>query len=66
MLVITRQTDDSIMIGDDVEITILQVKGTSVRIGINAPRELSVHRSEVFTRLNCPVREIDDSHVITQ
>ena len=48
MLVLSRQRDQSIMIGDDVEITIVDVRGDKVRIGINAPREISVHRKEVY------------------
>ena len=48
MLVLSRQKDESIMIGDDVEITIIDVRGDKVRLGINAPREVSVHRKEVY------------------
>ncbi len=48
MLVLSRQKDESIMIGDDVEITIVDVRGDKVRLGINAPREISVHRKEVY------------------
>ena len=48
MLVLSRQKDESIIIGDDVEITIVDVRGDKVRIGINAPRSTSVHRKEVY------------------
>ncbi len=48
MLVLSRQKDESIMIGDDVEITIVDVRGDKVRLGINAPKSVSVHRREVF------------------
>ena len=48
MLVLSRQKDESIMIGDEVEITIVDVRGDKVRLGINAPREISVHRKEVY------------------
>jgi carbon storage regulator len=48
MLVLSRQRDQSIMIGDDVEITIVDVRGDKVRIGINAPKEVAVHRKEVY------------------
>jgi carbon storage regulator len=48
MLVLSRQKDESIMIGDDVEITIVDVRGDKVRLGINAPREISVHRKEIY------------------
>jgi carbon storage regulator len=48
MLVLSRQKDESIMIGDDVEITIVDVRGDKVRLGIVAPREVPVHRREVY------------------
>ena len=48
MLVLSRQKDESIMIGDNVEITIVDVRGDKVRLGINAPKEIPVHRREVF------------------
>ncbi len=48
MLVLSRQKDESIVIGDDVEITIVDVRGDKVRLGINAPREISVHRKEIY------------------
>lgn len=48
MLVLSRQKDESIMIGDNVEITIVDVRGDKVRLGITAPREIPVHRKEVF------------------
>ncbi|MCK4753031.1 MAG: carbon storage regulator CsrA [Planctomycetes bacterium] len=48
MLVLSRQKDESIIIGDDVEITIVDVRGDKVRLGITAPKEISVHRREVY------------------
>ncbi|MHC4619760.1 MAG: carbon storage regulator CsrA [Planctomycetota bacterium] len=48
MLVLSRQKDESIMIGDNVEITIVDVRGDKVRLGITAPKEISVHRREVY------------------
>ena len=48
MLVLSRQRDESIMIGDDVEITIVDVRGDKVRLGITAPPEIPVHRKEVY------------------
>ncbi|MDH4201617.1 MAG: carbon storage regulator CsrA [Planctomycetota bacterium] len=48
MLVLSRQKDESIMIGDDVEITIVDVRGDKVRLGINAPRSVAVHRKEIY------------------
>jgi creatinine deaminase len=48
MLVLSRQKDQTIMIGDDIEVTIVDIRGDKVRIGINAPRNISVHRKEVY------------------
>ncbi len=48
MLVLSRQRDESIMIGDDVEITIVDVRGDKVRLGITAPKSIPVHRREVY------------------
>jgi len=48
MLVLSRQKDESIMIGDDVEITIVDVRGDKVRLGIAAPKDIPVHRREVY------------------
>ena len=48
MLVLSRQKDESIIIGDDVEVTIVDVRGDKVRLGITAPKEISVHRREVY------------------
>ena len=48
MLVLSRQKDESIVIGDDVEVTIVDVRGNKVRLGITAPKNISVHRREVY------------------
>ena len=48
MLVLSRQRDESIMIGDDVEITIVDVRGDKVRLGITAPKTIPVHRREIY------------------
>ena len=48
MLVLSRQKDESIMIGDEVEITIVDGRGDKVRLGINAPRSIAVHRREIY------------------
>lgn len=48
MLVLSRQRDESIMIGDDVQITIVDIRGDKVRLGIVAPNEIPVHRKEVY------------------
>src|SRR2546426_9284882 len=48
MLVLSRQRYETIMIGDDIEVTVVDIRGDKVRIGINAPKEISVHRKEVY------------------
>lgn len=48
MLVLSRRKDETIMIGDEVEVTIVDIKGDTIRIGINAPRSVAVHRKEIY------------------
>lgn len=52
MLVLNRRTDEVIQIGHDIKITVLEVKGNAVKIGINAPLDVDVHRSEVYERIH--------------
>jgi carbon storage regulator len=48
MLVLSRQRDETIMIGDDIEVTVVDIRGDKVRLGITAPKEVAVHRKEVY------------------
>lgn len=51
MLILTRRLNETVMIGDDVTVTVLGVKGGQVRLGINAPKDIAVHREEVYERI---------------
>ncbi|SES70982.1 carbon storage regulator CsrA [Thorsellia anophelis] len=51
MLILTRRIGETLIIGDDVKITVLDVKGNQIRIGIDAPKSLSVHREEIYQRI---------------
>ena len=51
MLILTRRAGGTLMIGEDVSITVLGVKGNQVRIGINAPKDVAVHREEIYDRI---------------
>ena len=51
MLILTRRVGETVMIGNDVTVTVLGVKGNQVRIGVNAPRDVAVHREEIYERI---------------
>ena len=57
MLILTRRVGETLMIGDDISITVLSAKGSNIRIGINAPKEVAVHREEIYQKIANQQRE---------
>jgi carbon storage regulator len=57
MLILTRRVGETLMVGDEVTVTVLGVKGNQVRLGVNAPKDVAVHREEIYERIK---REQDD------
>jgi carbon storage regulator len=63
MLVLTRKVNQSIVIGDDVEVVVLEVRGEQVRLGIKAPKAVTVHRKEIYDQIQEENREASETRV---
>ncbi|MEM9172391.1 MAG: carbon storage regulator CsrA [Pseudomonadota bacterium] len=67
MLILTRRVGETVVIGEDVSVTVLGVKGNQIRLGINAPKHVSVHRQEIFDRIQseaeqeAPLKKVEPS-----
>lgn len=60
MLILTRKIGESLLIGDNVEITVLSIRGSQVKLGVKAPKEIAVHREEIYQRIKALADETEN------
>lgn len=61
MLILTRRVGETLMVGDEVSVTVLGVKGNQVRLGVNAPKDVAVHREEIYERIKSEQDPVDEN-----
>ncbi len=61
MLILTRRVGETLMVGDEVSVTVLGVKGNQVRLGVNAPKDVAVHREEIYERIKNEQDPVDEN-----
>lgn len=66
MLILTRRVGETLMVGDEVTVTVLGIKGNQVRIGVNAPKDIAVHREEIYERIQREKNSDDQSQSNTE
>jgi carbon storage regulator len=62
MLILTRRAGETVMIGDEITVSVLSVKGSQIKVGINAPRNVAVHREEIYKRIKLELEQQERAH----
>jgi carbon storage regulator len=64
MLILTRKLEEALIIGDDIVVQVLDIRGGQIRLGISAPRDVSIHRQEIYDRIHVQKAKIDQEEVV--